>query len=57
MGLQVYDKIDTMYKRYQFDGKDCPNKKWLKFKNKIILGEFSNKEAEYLFNNLWEATS
>lgn len=57
MGLQVYDKIDTIYKRYQFDGKDCPNKKWLKFKNKIILGEFSNKEAEYLFNNLWEAYS
>ena len=57
MSLQVYDKIDTIYKRYIFDGKDCPNKKWLKFKNKIILGEFSNKEAEYLFNNLWEAYS
>lgn len=57
MGLQVYDKIDTIYKRYQFDGKDCPNKDWLKFKNKIILGEFSNKEAEYLFNCLWEAYS
>lgn len=55
--METYTKIDTMYKRYQFDGKDCPNKKWLKFKNKIILGEFSNKEAEYLFNNLWEATS
>jgi hypothetical protein len=46
-----------MYKRYQFDGKDCPNKDWLKFKNKIILGEFSFKEAEYLFNCLWEAYS
>ena len=57
MGLQVYDKIDTIYKRYQFDGKDCPNKDWLKFKNKIILGEFSFKEAEYLFNCLWEAAS
>ena len=55
--METYTKIDTMYKRYQFDGKDCPNKKWLKFKNKIILGEFSNKEAEYLFNNLWEAYS
>lgn len=57
MGLQVYDKIDTIYKRYQFDGKDCPNKDWLKFKNKIILGEFSFKEAEYLFTCLWEAYS
>ena len=57
MGLQVYDKIDTIYKRYIFDGKDCPNKDWLKFKNKIILGEFSFKEAEYLFNCLWEAYS
>lgn len=55
--METYTKIDTIYKRYQFDCKDCPNKKWLKFKNKIILGEFSNKEAEYLFNNLWEATS
>lgn len=57
MGLQVYDKINTIYKRYAFDGKNCPKKEWLKFRNKIILGEFSNKEAEYLFNNLWEATS
>ena len=55
--METYTKIDTMYKRYIFDGKDCPNKDWLKFKNKIILGEFSNKEAEYLFNCLWEATS
>lgn len=55
--MEVFTKIDTLYKRYQFDGKDCPNKHWLKFKNKIILGEFSNKEAEYLFNNLWEAYS
>ena len=55
--MQTYTKIDTMYKRYIFDGKDCPNKDWLKFKNKVILGEFSNIEAGYLFNNLWEAYS
>lgn len=55
--METYTKIDTMYKRYIFDGKDCPNKDWLKFKNKIILGEFSNKEAEYLFNCPWEAYS
>lgn len=57
MGLQVYDKINTLYKRYIFDVKDCPNPKWAKFKNKIILGEFSNKEAEYLFHCPWEAYS
>ena len=57
MGLQVYTKIDTMYKRYQFNGKDCPNQKWLKFKNKIILGDFSNETAKYLFHNIWEAYS
>lgn len=55
--METYTKIDTIYKRYQFDGKDCPNKDWLKFRNKIILGEFSNKEAEYLFNCSWEAYS
>ena len=57
MGLQVYDKINTLYKRYAFDAKDCPKKEWLKFRNKIILGEFSNKEAEYLFHCPWEAYS
>lgn len=57
MSLEVYQKIDTMYKRYIFDGNKCPNKKWLKFKNKIILGEFSNIEASYLFNCPWEAYS
>jgi len=55
--METYTKIDTMLKRYIFDGKECPNKDWLKFKNKIILGEFSFNEAEYLFNCLWEATS
>jgi hypothetical protein len=55
--METYTKIDTMYKRYAFDGKNCPKKEWLKFRNKIILGEFSNKEAEYLFHNLWEAYS
>ena len=52
MGLKTYDKINTLYKRYQFDGKSCPNQKWLKFKNKIILGDFSNETAKYLkFSN------
>ena len=57
MGLQTYQKINTLYKRYDFDANSCPNKKWLKFKNKIILGDFSNIEAKYLFNCPWEAYS
>lgn len=55
--MVVYTKINTLYKRYAFDGKECPNKKWLKMRNKIILGDFSDKEAEYLFDCLWEAYS
>ena len=55
--METYTKINTLYKRYAFDGKNCPNPKWLMFKNKIILGEFSNKEAEYLLNCPWEAYS
>lgn len=55
--MEVYQKINTIYKRYAFEAKDCPNKKWLKMRNKIILGEFSDKEAEYLFDCQWEAYS
>ena len=55
--MNTYTKIDTLYKRYIFDGKECPNKDWLKFKNKIIIGNFSNVEAKYLFNCPWEAYS
>ena len=53
----VYTKINTLYKRYIFDSKNCPNKEWVKFKNKIILGEFSDKEVEYLRDCMWEAYS
>lgn len=55
--METYQKIQTLYKRYIFDASKCPNPKWAKFKNKIILGEFSFKEAGYLFNCLWEAYS
>ena len=55
--METYTKINTLYKRYVFDASKCPNKAWAKFKNKIILGEFSFKEASYLFNCPWEATS
>lgn len=57
MGLNTYTKINTLHKRYIFDTKTCPNPKWAKFKNKIIIGNFSNKEAKYLFNCPWEAYS
>jgi len=57
MSLRVYTKINSIYKRYAFDGKSCPNKKWLMLRNKIILGDFSNIEAKYLFNCPWEAYS
>lgn len=55
--METYQKIQTLYKRYIFDASKCPNKAWAKFKNKIILGEFSFKEAGYLFNCPWEAYS
>lgn len=55
--METYQKIQTLYKRYIFDASKCPNKAWAKFKNKIILGEFSFKEAGYLLNCPWEAYS
>lgn len=55
--METYSKINTIYKRYIFDAKKCPNPKWIKFKNKIILGDFSDSVAQYLFDCPWEATS
>ena len=55
--METYTKINTLYKRYAFDPKTCPEKKWLGFRNKIILGDFSDKTAEYLFRCPWEAYS
>lgn len=55
--MNTYTKIDTLYKRYQNLGKNCPNKKWLKFSNCIIKGRFSNPVFEYLYNCKWEGTS
>lgn len=54
---EVYTKINTIRKRYIFDTKDVPNKKWIAFKNKIILNEFSEDTFGYLYNCLWEAYS
>lgn len=43
----TYQKINTLYKRYKNLGKvELPNKNWIKFQNKIILGEFSDDYME-----------
>lgn len=55
--MKTYQKINTMYKRYQYIDKNCPVEKWKKMKNKIILGDFSFKEVSYLFDCPWEAYS
>lgn len=54
---EVYTKINTIHKRYIFETKDLPNKKWAAFKNKIILDEFSDETFKYLYNCSWEAYS
>ncbi len=48
-GYQVYTKINTLYKRYQNLGKvELPNKAWMAFQNKIIVGDFSDDYMEYI---------
>lgn len=47
--MQVYTKINTLFCRYKNLGKvELPNKKWIKFQNKIILGDFSDPYMEYI---------
>lgn len=46
---QTYTKINTLYKRYQGLGKaELPDKKWIVFQNKIIIGDFSDDYMEYI---------
>lgn len=46
---QTFTKINTLYKRYKNLGKvELPNKQWIKFQNKIILGDFSDDYMEYI---------
>lgn len=54
---EVYTKINTIHKRYVFDTKNVPNKKWALFKNKIILNDFSDNTFGYLYRCLWESYS
>lgn len=55
--METYTKINTLYARYKNLGSDCPNPKWKKFQNKIILGKFSDTTFKYLYNCLWEGYS
>ena len=49
MKTQTYTKINTLYKRYQALGKaNLPNKAWMIFQNKIILGDFSDDYMDYI---------
>lgn len=49
MRTQVYTKINTLYCRYKNLGKvELPNKQWIKFQNKIILGDFSDDYMDYI---------
>jgi hypothetical protein len=57
MSLQVYDKINTLYRRYKNLGDKCPNEKWRKFQNQIIIGSYSNPVFGYLKNCLFEGYS
>lgn len=46
---QTYTKINTLYRRYKNLGKvELPNKQWIKFQNKIMLGCFSDDYMEYI---------
>lgn len=49
MKTQTYTKINTLYKRYQNLGKtNLPNKDWMVFQNKIIIGDYSDDYMEYI---------
>jgi hypothetical protein len=49
MRTQTFTKINTLYKRYKNLGKvELPNKQWIKFQNKIILGDFSDDYMDYI---------
>ena len=55
---QTYTKINTLYKRYKNLGKvELPNKQWIKFQNKIILGDFSDDYMDYIKDLLFDCFS
>lgn len=49
MKTQTYTKINTLYRRYaNLKNYDLPNKAWIAFQNKIILGAYSDDYMEYI---------
>ena len=49
MKTQTYTKINTLYRRYaNLKNYDLPNKDWMVFQNKIILGKYSDDYMEYI---------
>ena len=49
MKTQTYTKINTLYRRYaNLKSYDLPNKAWIAFQNKIILGSYSDDYMEYI---------
>ena len=49
MKTQTYTKINTLYKRYQNLGKvELPDKAWMIFQNKIIIGDYSDDFMGYI---------
>lgn len=54
--METYTKINTLYRRYKMLG-NCPNPKWKKMQNKIILGCYSDPVFGYLKNCLFEGYS
>ena len=54
--METYTKINTLYRRYKMLG-NCPNPKWKKMQNKIILGCYSDPVFGYLKNCMFEGYS
>ena len=49
MKTQTYTKINTLYNRYKNLGKvTLPNKNWMAFQNKIMIGNYSDDHMEYI---------
>jgi hypothetical protein len=55
--METYSKIQTLYKRYKHLGDKCPNPKWHKFQNQIIMGCYSDPAFGYLKDCLFEGYS
>lgn len=58
MKTQTYTKINTLYRRYaNLKNYDLPNKDWMAFQNKIILGKYSDDYMEYIKDLMFDCFS